>query len=114
MALSEAERADLRAQFGDEVVLVDNKVGAFLFQKPRPIAWTRYLKGIMSDDRRRDKNSDMEQLCRDCLVWPVGQDGKGDLAKLATLFNEFPAIATTLAGELSDLAGAGASHAGKL
>lgn len=114
MAISEETRAELREQHGDKAVLVDNDVGTFVFAKPKAIHWSRYVKALTSDDKRRDKVADMAQLCRDCLVYPTGVDGRPDQSKLALLFEEYPAISATVCGDLSDLAGAGESHAGKL
>ncbi len=115
MAISEEERARLREQFDSEKsVFVDEEIGAFVFTRPKPLPWNRYFRGLSSDDKKRDKNGDMAQLCRDCLAYPITSDGKPDLAKLAALFEELPGVVLSIVGELSDLAGAGASHVGKL
>lgn len=117
MALSDEARDELRAQFGDETVLVDKTdagIGAFVFRKPGAIAWERFQDALMSDKKGHKKSSSFAQLCRDCLVYPLGENGKPDMGKLGALFEAFPGIATTITGELSDLAGAGESHVGKL
>lgn len=118
MALSEEQREDLKQQYGSNCVLVDKTddgLGVFLFKKPSAVSFERYLDTLTTDRKGHKKHSAFPQLCRECLVYPVNDaTGKPDQSKLSTLFEEFPGLPATIAGELSDLAGAGESHAGKL
>lgn len=112
--LSDEQRDALKAEFSERSVIVDNDVGCFVFRKPSAIHWERYQETLMSDSKKVKKGSAFLQLCRDCLAYPKTAEGRPDLAAFAALSNEYPAIATTICGELADLAGAGESHVGKL
>lgn len=112
--LSEEQRDALKAEFGEQSVIVDKDMGCFVFKKPSAIHWERYQETLMSDNKKVKKGAAFAQLCRDCLVSPKTAEGRPDLAAFTALSNEYPAIATTICGELADLAGAGESHVGKL
>lgn len=106
---------ELRERYGADTVLVDKPQGLFLFGRPTPIVFERYFVAIeQAKEKKVSKLSAFQQLCRDCLVYPLLENGKPDLGKLNTLFTALPGLPLTVGGELSDLAGAGESHTGKL
>ena len=113
MALSDEERQALKEKYGDKTVVVENEHGTFVFSKPGKAAWSRCLNKLASDDRKLDRVSTMDQLARDCLVYPE-VNGQPDRGKLTVMLEEYGALSQTLFGELGDLIGAGPSHAGKL
>jgi len=119
MALTDEERDALRDRFGGErkTVFAENEeCGAFLFTKPTAVKWERCFSALCKEVKGSKGpviDQAYKQLCRDCMVHPAA-DGKPDYVKLVALFEEFPAIHTSIGAKLADLAGAGEDHTGKL
>lgn len=101
MSLSAAQRAELEAKHGREIIEV-NKPGhdTLVFRKPDLPIWDRYEASSAAGDQW----GAIEKVCEDCLVFPE-KEGKPDTAKFEALLEDFPGVAGLLQQKLSALAG---------
>lgn len=113
MAMTPDERQALKDKYGEKTVIVENEFGAFVFGKPSKVAWARCFNALARDDRKTDRVSVLDQLARDCLVFPEA-NGRPDLTKLTQMLEEYGGLSQSLFAELGDLIGAGPQHVGKL
>lgn len=96
--LSEAAIAALKQKHGDRLSSVEAPDGTtFIVQRPTKAIWTMFTNEVSKDGS--DRATALERFVLDCVVHP-------ERAAVKYLFDEYPAFAASLSGELSKMAGA--------
>ncbi len=98
--LNEKTIADLKAEHGDNLHLLEHLGREVVVKMPDRGAWKRF-KGSMANEGPGRLEA-TAQFIRDCRVHPSPEE-------LEAMFAELPALADTFAGELAELAGAAKS-----
>lgn len=104
-SLTKAQIADLKMKYGDELVRIVEGDGTYVFRSPTRPEYARYTSSLVK--KRDDLITPSENLCFDCLVYPVSAADEPDAGRLRGVFAKKPGLSMTIAGKLSDLAGGG-------
>jgi hypothetical protein len=92
-----AVEAEMKEKHPGSVALTAGGETVVVVAPSRPI-WKRFRTVVASDDKRRPEG--LEQLLRDCLVYP-------DQKALTAILDRKPGLSETFAAEVCELAGAG-------
>lgn len=108
LGLDPKVRDVLKEHYGDIIGLKAEGIGVLVFRKPTRPIYTRFINKTNDRDPRKPNAlaETMEEFAVSCLVFPVdgNQTPNYDLAR--NHFKNYPGAATTVAGDLVELAGA--------
>lgn len=98
----------LKEHYGDIIGLKAEGIGVLVFRKPTKPIYTRFINKTNDRDPRKPNAlaETMEELAVSCLVFPVDGNQKPSYDIARNYFKNFPGAATTVAGDLVELAGA--------
>jgi len=106
--LSKTDIINLQTQHGDDLIHTVQGGKTYVFRSPTRAEWMRYQSTLRIVDKRNgNMTAPGEQLCCDCLVHPVKDDGEPDILAVRALFDRRPGLPLNIASKLQDLAGAG-------
>ena len=98
MELTEQQIAELKQKHGGMLMAVEAPDGStIVIHKPHKADWADFVDTVNRDKASRYTAN--ERLVLKCIAWP-------STAEAAAVFNEFPAFAQALSGEVASMAGA--------
>ena len=97
----------LKSTHGEDLFRYQAELGgALVFRRPRGAEWHRFTDEASSDSKRASRHTAMKKLTMACFVYPETDDGEPDFSIYHAAIERQPGIIPTVAGELSDMAGA--------
>jgi hypothetical protein len=89
----------LKQEHGDPLLSITSPKGEeLIFKKPQRAIWTDFVDTLTRD--RSSKEAAFRRLATACAVHPT-------IFEVTRIFDEYPALPSTVANELSEMAGAG-------